>query len=131
MRFLPTMMAAAMMLAGTPAQAVVDSAEDSGFLLSSSIEVAASPADASFSLDTPIAALIADYRAKAVLDRNLPGLSADENLDKFKAMSLRQFAPLTGGQLTAELMTKTAYDLAAITAGQATPAPARRKTIGR
>ena len=85
-----------------------------------------------FSLDTPIADLIADPRAKAVLDKNLPGISSDENLDKFKGMSLRQFAPLTGGQLTPALMTQTAYDLAALTAGSVSgPSASRTRTIGR
>jgi len=85
-----------------------------------------------YSLDTPIAALIADPAAKAVLDRNLPGLSDDANLDKFRALSLRQLAPLSGGQLTPELMTKAAFDLAALTAGGAPARPkARKEPAGR
>lgn len=79
-----------------------------------------------FSLDTPIADLVADPRAKAVLDRDLPGLSGDENLPKFRTLSLRKLAPLSGGQLTGELLTKVAYDLAAIDAGEV-PAKARPK----
>ena len=73
--------------------------------------VAADPA-APLTLDTPIAALIADPRGKAVLDRDLPGLSTDENLDKFSAKSLREFQPLTGGQLTNAMLAKVAFDLA-------------------
>lgn len=72
------------------------------------------PAASPFSLDTPIADLIADPRAKAVLDKNLPGLSADANLDKFRLLSLRKFQPLTGGQLTEELLASTGKDLEAI-----------------
>ncbi|MCP3734213.1 hypothetical protein M9979_04895 [Sphingomonas sp. RP10(2022)] len=81
-----------------------------------------------FSLDTPIAALIADPAAKAVLDRNLPGLSSDENLSKFEALSLRRLAPLSGGQLTGTLLTKVAYDLAALGGGAPPPKakPSRR-----
>ncbi|MBB5717602.1 hypothetical protein FHR23_000509 [Stakelama sediminis] len=67
-----------------------------------------------FTLDTPIETLIADKRSRAVLDKDLPGLSTDENLDKFKAMSLRKFQPMTGGQLTDAMMHKVAKDLAAI-----------------
>lgn len=67
-----------------------------------------------FSLDTPIAALIADPRAKAVLDRDVPGLSSDENLPKFEGLSLRKLAPLSGGQMTAKLLTQVERDLAAI-----------------
>lgn len=63
-------------------------------------------------LDTPIAQLLANFRAKAVLDRDLPGLSDDENLAKFRNLSLRQFQPLTGGQLTDAMLDKVAKDLA-------------------
>ena len=75
-----------------------------------------------FSLDTPIAALIADPRAKAILDRDVPGLSEDENLPKFKTLSLRKLAPLSGGQMSAALLEKVATDLAAID-GSAPPPP--------
>jgi len=67
-----------------------------------------------FTLDTPIAELLANYRSKAVLDRELPGLSFDKNLDKFKALSLRRLQPLSGGRLTPELLEKVGKDLAAI-----------------
>ncbi|HEU4960537.1 MAG TPA: hypothetical protein VFT56_09020 [Sphingomonas sp.] len=69
---------------------------------------------AHYTLDTPIKLLVADPGAKAVLDKDLPGLSTDENLAKFQDKSLREFQPLTGGQLTDELLQKTGKDLAAI-----------------
>jgi len=86
------------------------------------------PAEGQFTLDTPIRTLIADPRAKAVLDRDLPGLSEDSNLPKFEGLSLRRFQPLTGGQMTEDLLVKTGEDLAAIT-GESGPAEAadRRK----
>jgi hypothetical protein len=67
-----------------------------------------------YSLDTPIAELIADPRAKAILDRDVPGMSDDPNLPKFQALSLRKLAPLSGGQMTAALLAKVGADLAAI-----------------
>ena len=83
-----------------------------------SATVAAPPqAGALFTLDTPIEALIADARARAVLDKDLPGLSGDENLSRFRMLSLRRFQPLTGGQLTAELLGQVEADLAAIPRG--------------
>ncbi|MFG6283762.1 hypothetical protein [Sphingomonas sp. S6] len=89
---------------------------------------AAAPASrAHFSLDTPIVDLLADPRAKAVLDKDMPGLSDDENLSKFQALSLRRLAPLSGGQMTAELMGKLAYDLAAL--GGGAPPPVSRKGL--
>ncbi|WP_375287037.1 hypothetical protein [Sphingomonas sp.] len=71
-------------------------------------------APASFSADTPIEALIADKRSKAVLDWHMPGLSTDKNLAKFNKMSLRQLAPLSGGRLTPDLLKKVSADLEAI-----------------
>lgn len=67
-----------------------------------------------FSLDTPIADLIADRRAKAVIDKHLPGMSSDKNLGKFSAMSLRLLQPQSGGRLTGALMEQVGADLAAI-----------------
>lgn len=72
-----------------------------------------------FTLDTPIDRLIADARARAVLDRNLPGLSTDENLPRFRSLSLRAFQPLTGGQLTDDLLGRMAADLAALPSARA------------
>lgn len=78
--------------------------------------------NAHYTLDTPIKDLIADPGAKAVLDKDLPGLSSDENLSKFEDKSLREFQPMTGGQLTDDLMKKVATDLAAT--GDPVAAPA-------
>ena len=75
---------------------------------------APAPAAGGYSLDTPIADLIAEPRAKAILDRDVPGMSDDPNLPKFQAMSLRKLAPLSGGQMTPALLAKIAADLAAI-----------------
>ena len=91
---------------------------------------AATPADgalrATFTLDTPIAALIADPAAKAVLDKDLPGLSDDENLAKFDKIGLRQFQPMTGGQLTDAMLVKVARDLSKLSGPVLAPiAPTR------
>ena len=75
---------------------------------------AADPAVHRFTIDTPIAQLIDDRRAKAVLDRNLPGLSKDKNLPKFRLLTLRKLQPASGGRLTDELLARTGEDLAAI-----------------
>ena len=78
---------------------------------------AASPATGArtaYTLDTPIRDLIADPATRAVLDKDLPGLSGDENLAKFSQLGLRQFQPLTGGQLTDALLAKVARDLAGV-----------------
>lgn len=78
----------------------------------------ATPAPASlnahYTLQTPIKDLIADPAAKAVLDKDLPGMSVDPNLVSFQDMSLRALKPHSGGQLTDQLMKKVAVDLAAL-----------------
>ncbi|MBI0473906.1 hypothetical protein D9601_00825 [Sphingomonas sp. MA1305] len=86
------------------------------------------PTTTHFSLDTPIADLLADPGARAVLDKDMPGLSTDDNLPKFSALSLRRLAPLSGGQMTADLMGKLAYDLAAL--GGGAPPPGAKKPTG-
>ncbi len=73
-------------------------------------EAAVDPATVSW-LDIPIASLIANPTTRAVLDRDLPGLTADENLSKFQNKSLREFQPLTGGQLTDALLSKVEADI--------------------
>jgi hypothetical protein len=91
-------------------------------LAQSSDSPAATTVSAHYTLDTPIKDLVADPQAKAVLDKDLPGLSSDENLAKFEDKSLRQFQPMTGGQLTDDLLAKTGADLAAIGPDGATAA---------
>lgn len=71
-------------------------------------------AAAALSLDTPIAALVANEKAKAVLDANLPGLTTHEHYEMFKGMSLNQIAPMAGDKMPAEALAKVKAALAAI-----------------
>ena len=71
-------------------------------------------AAAALSLDTPIATLVANEKAKAVLDANLPGLTAHEHYEMFKSMSLNQLAPVAGDKMPAEALAKVKAALAAI-----------------
>ena len=75
-----------------------------------------------FTLDTPIQDLVADPGAKAVLDKDLPGMSDDENFDKFKMLSLRSLQPQTGGQLTDAMLMKVASDFDILGGGTGTRA---------
>lgn len=91
---------------------------------------------AHFTLDTPIKMLIADPAAKAVLDKDLPGMSSDENLPKFEDKSLRQLQPMSGGQLTDAMLKQVAADLgapddAAPAAADAPPAASSSIPAGR
>ncbi|WP_423605622.1 hypothetical protein [Sphingomonas sp. MS122] len=79
----------------------------------------AAPAEAAkppakFTLDTPIGELLANEQAKAVLDKDLPGLTQLPQLEMIKGLSLKQLQPYSDGKLTDELLAKTEADLAAI-----------------
>jgi hypothetical protein len=78
---------------------------------------AAAPAStAKFNLDTPIEAIVADEKAKAVLTTDFGGADITTNpaYESFKAMSLRQVQPFAPDKLTDELLKKIETDLAAI-----------------
>lgn len=74
---------------------------------------AAKPA-AKFNLDTPIGELLANDAAKAVLDKELPGLTQLPQLEMIKGLGLKQLQPYSDGKLTDELLAKTEASLAAI-----------------
>lgn len=75
---------------------------------------AAPAAAAAFTLDTPIEALVADARSKAVLDKYLPGIDQHPAFEQFKAMSLNMVAPYSQGMVNDDVLAKIAADLAAI-----------------
>ncbi|QDH33463.1 hypothetical protein [Porphyrobacter sp. YT40] len=67
-----------------------------------------------FSIDTPVEVLVADARAKAVLDKYLPGIDQHPAYDQFRALSLRTLAPFSQGMITEEMLAKIEADLTAI-----------------
>jgi hypothetical protein len=69
---------------------------------------------AAFSIDTPIEALMADERAKAVLMKHLGPVDQHPAYADFKALSLKTLAPFSQGLITEELLGKIAADLAEI-----------------
>lgn len=71
-------------------------------------------AAAKFTLDTPIAVLLADPRAKVVVEETLPGLTSRPNFERAKGMSLRQIQRATNGRLTDDKLRKAEQRLAAI-----------------
>ena len=98
-----------------PAAAALAFLTPGAFAQTAPASAAAAPAAAAkFSLDTPIEALVADARAKAVLDADLPGVTSHPSYDMFKAMSLRAVQPMSDGKLTDEMLKKVETDLAAI-----------------
>lgn len=63
-------------------------------------------------LDTPIEQLLANEKTKAIVDAAIPGLSTHPMLDQFKSLSLKALAPMSGGQLTDEMLKKVEDGLA-------------------
>ena len=71
-------------------------------------------AAAKYTLDTPIATIVADPAGKAVFDKDLPGLTAHPMFEQFKGMSVNQLAPMAGDKLTPDVVAKLGADLAAV-----------------
>ncbi|MBC7667499.1 hypothetical protein [Caulobacter sp. DWR2-3-1b2] len=65
-------------------------------------------------LDTPIAVIVADPAGKAVLDKDVPGLTDHPLYDSFKTLSLKELQPKMGGGIGDDAMAATARDLAAL-----------------
>jgi hypothetical protein len=85
--------------------------------LSGTAAFAQSPAPAApagFTLDTPIETIAADPKGKAVLDKDLPGLTTNDMYENFKGMSLRALQPMANGQIPDDALTRTQTDLAAL-----------------
>lgn len=80
---------------------------------------AAQPADeaaveaaAALTIDSPIADLMADDRAKAVVDANVPGVELHPAYDQIKGMSFKEIQPFSGGAITDEMIAAIAAGLA-------------------
>lgn len=71
-------------------------------------------AAAKFNLDTPIQDIVADDKAKAALEANLPGITTHESYEMFKGMSLNQLSGYAADKLTPEVLAKTAKALAEV-----------------
>ncbi|NMN05804.1 MULTISPECIES: hypothetical protein [unclassified Novosphingobium] len=81
---------------------------------SQSTPATAPTAGARFTLDTPIATLVADAQAKAVIDKDLPGLASHPQFESFKSMSLKDLSGFAPDKLTPEVLGKVQTDLAAL-----------------
>lgn len=75
---------------------------------------ATAAATARLNLDTPVEAIVADPKGKAVLDADIPELTPNELYESFKTMSLHQLQTYRPERLTEALLAKVAADLAAI-----------------
>jgi hypothetical protein len=83
-------------------------------VLADSPPAAPAPTPAKFTLDTPIETLVADPRARAVIDVDLPDLTKHPQYDQFKGMSLTVLASFAPDKLTPTVLDRVKTDLAKI-----------------
>ena len=85
---------------------------------------AASTSDAANPSDTvPLGDLMDDPASKAVLDKDIPGLTTFPNIDRVRRKTLKQIQASAGGRITDEMLAKTDADLIALKKTPASPAP--------
>lgn len=75
---------------------------------------AEAPTSQALGIDTPIEALVAIPKAKAVLDADIPGLTDHAMYQQFKRENLRTLAPKFGGAISDKDLVKVQTDLAAL-----------------
>ncbi len=75
---------------------------------------AAGRAGSALSIDMPVGAICASPDGRAVLDRDLPGLSTHPDFAMFKSMSLKTLAAMSNGKITPSELAKVQADLAAL-----------------
>ncbi len=73
---------------------------------------AAPAAAARLTIDSPIEAIAADPRGKAILNAQFPEMLAHESYPMFKAMSLKQVQPYANGRITDAQIATVAAELA-------------------
>jgi hypothetical protein len=81
---------------------------------------AAAPASDGFTLDTPIADIAASPEGKAVLDKDLPGLTSHPFYAAFKTKSLKALQPMSNGLIDDAALARTLADLAALSPSSGT-----------
>lgn len=81
------------------------------------------------SIDMPVASLCARPAARAVVDRDLPGLTARPEYVFFKHMSLRQLQSASGGKMTSAELEQVSEDLSALPMEAGVRTKPRRRTL--
>lgn len=82
---------------------------------SSTTAPAAMPSSgAKYTLETPIETIAANPAGKAILDKDLPGLTTHEAYDSFKSMSLKDVQPMSNGAISDAALAKAGADLASV-----------------
>ena len=103
--------AALTLLAAAPAFAQAPAATPAPAAAPASAPAPAAVAGARSVESTPIETIVANPAGKAVLDKDLPGLTTHEAYEQFKAMTLAQVAPMSQGAITPEALKTVQADL--------------------
>jgi len=74
----------------------------------------AAPPPGPLTVNTPIETICATPAGKAVLDRDLPGLTTRPEFPMFKGMTLKQIEPMSKGHITDAVLAQVQADLAAL-----------------
>ena len=72
--------------------------------------VAAAPASAYSTEDTDIGTLLDDPLARAILDKHLPGMTTDPQIEMARTFTLRQIQQFAADQVTDEILAKIDAD---------------------
>lgn len=79
---------------------------------------ASAPAPAYSTAETDIGTLLDNPATKAVLDKHMPGFSANPQIDMARSMTLKQVQQFAGDQMTDDVLAKVDADLAKIPAAK-------------
>lgn len=77
-------------------------------------EIDAAALKAPLTLDTPIETLMANPKARSIVELNIIGIASHPAYEQFKGLSLHQVQPYSNGMITDEMLAKIAAELAAL-----------------
>ena len=78
----------------------------------STVEGSLSP----LTLDTPIEQIASSPAGKAILNKELPGLTSNIIYSRFKKISLKKLQPMSGGRITDQALARIQMELAELKA---------------
>ncbi|WP_254049822.1 hypothetical protein [Novosphingobium sp. TH158] len=87
-----------------------------GLLASASVPAMAAEAAAYTTAETSIGTLLDDPAAKAILEKHLPGMAGNAQIDMARGMTLKQVQGFAPDQFSDELLAKIDADLAKLPA---------------
>jgi len=62
-------------------------------------------------IDSKMGDLLADPKAKAVLEKHIPGIATNPQMAMAKGMTMKMIAPMSGGKITPAILKAVEEDL--------------------